>query len=172
MPGADGAADGEPGYVKGTPAPYSRGGKASTRGSIRTISRPLDSVSADYVFLTSREPVHRSKAWRASMVYSSRLACLSLQQDMPKVIAFHGWDDPWVPPSDVVELGAEFAAAGLDWQLHAYGGTMRTSWPSLPIIRNGEYYTTHGQLAGPGSHCAGSWQRLSPRGLKIHHILG
>jgi dienelactone hydrolase len=43
---------------------------------------------------------------------------------MPKVIAFHGWDDPWVPPSDVVELGAEFTAAGLDWQLHAYGGTM------------------------------------------------
>lgn len=41
-----------------------------------------------------------------------------------KVIAFHGWDDPLVPPADVVALGQELTAEGVDWQLHAYGGTM------------------------------------------------
>jgi dienelactone hydrolase len=41
-----------------------------------------------------------------------------------KVAAFHGWDDPMVPPADVVALGQELTEAGADWQLHAYGGTM------------------------------------------------
>ena len=39
----------------------------------------------------------------------------------PKVVAFHGWDDPMVPPEDVVALGQELTAAGADWQIHAYG---------------------------------------------------
>ena len=39
-----------------------------------------------------------------------------------KVIAFHGWDDPMVPPAKVVALGQELTAAGADWQIHAYGG--------------------------------------------------
>lgn len=41
-----------------------------------------------------------------------------------KVVAFHGWDDPMVPPADVVALGEELTEAGADWQIHAYGGTM------------------------------------------------
>lgn len=41
-----------------------------------------------------------------------------------KVIAFHGWDDPMVPPDAVVALGKELTAGGCDWQIHAYGGTM------------------------------------------------
>ncbi|MGZ8361814.1 MAG: dienelactone hydrolase family protein [Allosphingosinicella sp.] len=41
-----------------------------------------------------------------------------------RVIAFHGWDDPLAPPDDVVALSRELSAAGADWQLHAYGGTM------------------------------------------------
>ncbi|QDP19276.1 dienelactone hydrolase family protein [Sphingomonas xanthus] len=39
----------------------------------------------------------------------------------PKVIAFHGWDDPMVPPEDVAALGQELTASGCDWQIHAYG---------------------------------------------------
>jgi dienelactone hydrolase len=38
-----------------------------------------------------------------------------------KVLAFHGWDDPMVPPEAVVALGNELTAAGADWQIHAYG---------------------------------------------------
>ncbi len=41
-----------------------------------------------------------------------------------KVIAFHGWDDPMVPPAKVVALGAELTRAGCDWQIHAFGGTV------------------------------------------------
>jgi dienelactone hydrolase len=38
-----------------------------------------------------------------------------------KVVAFHGWDDPMVPPEKVVALGQELTDAGADWQIHAYG---------------------------------------------------
>jgi dienelactone hydrolase len=38
-----------------------------------------------------------------------------------KVVAFHGWDDPMVPPEKVVALGHELTEAGCDWQIHAYG---------------------------------------------------
>ena len=38
-----------------------------------------------------------------------------------KVVAFHGWDDPMVPPEKVVALAQELTEAGSDWQIHAYG---------------------------------------------------
>jgi dienelactone hydrolase len=38
-----------------------------------------------------------------------------------KVVAFHGWDDPMVPPDKLVALGQELTEAGSDWQIHAYG---------------------------------------------------
>ena len=38
-----------------------------------------------------------------------------------KVVAFHGWDDPMVPPDAVVALARELTDAGSDWQIHAYG---------------------------------------------------
>ena len=38
-----------------------------------------------------------------------------------KVVAFHGWDDPMVPPEKVVALGQELTEGGSDWQIHAYG---------------------------------------------------
>ena len=38
-----------------------------------------------------------------------------------KVVAFHGWDDPMVPPDKVVALGEELTKAGADWQIHAFG---------------------------------------------------
>lgn len=37
------------------------------------------------------------------------------------ILLLHGWDDPIVPPSDVLAAAAEFTEAGADWQLHAYG---------------------------------------------------
>ena len=41
-----------------------------------------------------------------------------------KVLALHGWDDPMVPPADVVALAEELTAAGADWQIHGYGNTL------------------------------------------------
>jgi dienelactone hydrolase len=38
-----------------------------------------------------------------------------------KVAAYHGWNDPMVPPEAVVALGNELTAGGADWQIHAYG---------------------------------------------------
>ena len=38
-----------------------------------------------------------------------------------KVVAYHGWNDPMVPPEAVVALGQELTEAGADWQIHAYG---------------------------------------------------
>jgi dienelactone hydrolase len=40
-----------------------------------------------------------------------------------RVVAFHGWDDPMVPPDKVVALAAELTATGADWQIHGYGHT-------------------------------------------------
>lgn len=40
-----------------------------------------------------------------------------------KVVAYHGWDDPMVPPDQVVALAAELTAKGADWQIHGYGHT-------------------------------------------------
>jgi dienelactone hydrolase len=39
-----------------------------------------------------------------------------------KVVAYHGWDDPMVPPEAVAALASELTEAGADWQIHAYGG--------------------------------------------------
>ena len=36
----------------------------------------------------------------------------------------HGQDDPMVPPEQVLDFENEMSAAGADWQMHAYGGTM------------------------------------------------
>ena len=39
----------------------------------------------------------------------------------PRVVAYHGWDDPMVPPEAVVALARELTEAECDWQIHAYG---------------------------------------------------
>ncbi|MDQ3144547.1 MAG: dienelactone hydrolase family protein [Pseudomonadota bacterium] len=38
-----------------------------------------------------------------------------------KVAAYHGWDDPLVPPEAVVALAEELTEAGCDWQISAFG---------------------------------------------------
>ena len=41
-----------------------------------------------------------------------------------KVLALHGADDPYVPAEQVAAFEQEMRAAGVDWQLIAYGGTV------------------------------------------------
>ncbi|QAY77637.1 dienelactone hydrolase family protein [Sphingosinicella sp. BN140058] len=58
-----------------------------------------------------------------------------------KVVAFHGWDDPMVPPEAVTALGKELTAAGADWQIHAYGGVMHGfTNPKAAAPENGVLY--------------------------------
>jgi len=40
-----------------------------------------------------------------------------------KVLCLHGYDDPMVPPEQVIALAKELTDAGADWQIHAYGNT-------------------------------------------------
>jgi dienelactone hydrolase len=40
-----------------------------------------------------------------------------------RVLAFHGWDDPFVPPEQVTTFATEMSRAGADWQLIAFGRT-------------------------------------------------
>ena len=42
-----------------------------------------------------------------------------------KVLVLHGWDDPMVPPDQVVAFTKEMATC-VDWQLHAYGQTVHS----------------------------------------------
>lgn len=48
---------------------------------------------------------------------------LPAQPIRAKVVAFHGWDDPMVPPDAVVALAQELTEGGADWQIYAYGHT-------------------------------------------------
>jgi dienelactone hydrolase len=41
-----------------------------------------------------------------------------------KVTIFHGWDDPFAPPHEIVALATELTERGAAWQLHAYGHAM------------------------------------------------
>ena len=43
-----------------------------------------------------------------------------------KVLVLHGGDDPHVPPAEVAAFEAEMRAAGVDWQLVAYGGAVHS----------------------------------------------
>lgn len=41
-----------------------------------------------------------------------------------KVLVLHGYDDPSVKPEAMLAFAKEMTDAGVDWQLHAYGGTV------------------------------------------------
>lgn len=41
-----------------------------------------------------------------------------------KVLCLHGYDDPMVPPQQVLDFAKEMSDATADWQIHAYGNTL------------------------------------------------
>jgi len=43
-----------------------------------------------------------------------------------RILMLHGYDDPMVPPEDVLAIARELTEAGADWQLHAYGHTVHS----------------------------------------------
>ncbi len=59
-----------------------------------------------------------------------------------KVLALHGYDDPMVPPKEVLSFAQEMTKAKADWQVHMYGNTMHAftnpsaNDPSLGTLYN------------------------------------
>lgn len=62
-----------------------------------------------------------------------------------KVLALHGFDDPMVPPEQVLALGRELTAAGADWQIHAYGNTVHAF--TNPIANDPAFGTVYDEAA-------------------------
>ena len=58
-----------------------------------------------------------------------------------KVLVLHGWQDPLVPPEQVMSFADEMASHCADWQLHAYGNCMHAfTNPEAEAPENGMQY--------------------------------
>ena len=63
-------------------------------------------------------------------------------QIIAKVLVLHGHDDPMAPVDDVIAFEKEMSDAKVDWQVHAYGGTMHAftdpnaNDPSFGLVYN------------------------------------
>ncbi len=62
-----------------------------------------------------------------------------------KVLCLHGHDDPMVPPEQVLEFETEINDAGVDWQVHIYGGTMHAF--TNPTANNPDFGTVYKDIA-------------------------
>ncbi|MEE4277847.1 MAG: dienelactone hydrolase family protein [Halieaceae bacterium] len=68
------------------------------------------------------------------------------------VLCLHGYDDPMAPPESVLELAKEMSAAGADWQLHAYGGTVHAF--TNPQAQDPDFGTVYSERASRRAHAA------------------
>lgn len=62
-----------------------------------------------------------------------------------KVLCLHGHDDPMVPPEQVLAFETEMTDAGVDWQVHIYGGTMHAF--TNPVANNPGFGTVYKEAA-------------------------
>ncbi len=62
-----------------------------------------------------------------------------------KVLCLHGHDDPMVPPEQVLAFESEMTQAGVDWQIHVYGGTMHAF--TNPVANNPDFGTVYKEVA-------------------------
>jgi dienelactone hydrolase len=62
-----------------------------------------------------------------------------------KVLVEHGWDDPMVPPQQVVDFAAEMTAANADWVIHGHGHTLHAF--TNPAANNPEGGTAYREEA-------------------------
>ncbi len=62
-----------------------------------------------------------------------------------KVLCLHGHDDPMVPPEQVLAFETEMTQAGVDWQIHVYGGTMHAF--TNPKANNPDFGTVYREVA-------------------------
>lgn len=64
---------------------------------------------------------------------------------LSRVLCLHGHDDPMVPPEQVLAFEAEMTAAGVDWQMHVYGGTTHAF--TNPAANNPDFGTVFNPVA-------------------------
>ena len=69
-----------------------------------------------------------------------------------KILCLHGHDDPMVPPEQVLAFETEMSTANVDWQLHAYGGTMHAF--TNPGANNPDFGTLYSEVAQKRSYQA------------------
>ncbi|MEK6596320.1 MAG: dienelactone hydrolase family protein [Pseudomonadota bacterium] len=62
-----------------------------------------------------------------------------------KVLCLHGHDDPMVPPEQILVFETEMTQAGVDWQVHVYGGTMHAF--TNPKANNPDFGTVYKEVA-------------------------
>lgn len=62
-----------------------------------------------------------------------------------KVLCLHGHNDPMVPPEQVLAFETEMTQAGVDWQVHVYGGTMHAF--TNPKANNSGFGTVYNEVA-------------------------
>jgi dienelactone hydrolase len=62
-----------------------------------------------------------------------------------KVLAFHGFDDPMVPPEQTLAFEKEMTKANVDWQMHVFGGTMHGF--TNPQANNPSFGTVYNEVA-------------------------
>jgi dienelactone hydrolase len=58
-----------------------------------------------------------------------------------KILISQGWDDPLTPPETFVAIAKELTEAGVDWRIHAYGGTGHSFTTPRPGIAPGFGYS-------------------------------
>ncbi len=61
-----------------------------------------------------------------------------------KILCLHGHDDSMVPPEQVLAFETEMTQAGVDWQMHVYGGTMHAF--TNPKANNPSFGTVYKEL--------------------------
>ncbi|GAB5499357.1 MAG: dienelactone hydrolase family protein [Pseudohongiellaceae bacterium] len=62
-----------------------------------------------------------------------------------KVLCLHGHDDPMAPPDQILDFEKEMSAAGADWQIHVYGGTMHAF--TNPGANDPDFGTVYNEVA-------------------------
>lgn len=79
---------------------------------------------------------------------------LSNKKMVSKILALHGHDDPMVPPEQVLAFEKEMTEAGVDWQVHVYGGTQHAF--TNPLAHDNSLGLVYNGLAEKRS-----WQAMS-----------
>ena len=62
-----------------------------------------------------------------------------------RVLVLHGHEDPMAPVESVIDLENELTAAGADWQIHVYGGTMHAF--TNPVANDPDFGTVYSENA-------------------------